>query len=71
MTGEHGTGTGSARTGQYPAATGALRSAPAGLWRTITDDGFALAIVLGSVAVAWAAAGIIAAVALTVERILA
>lgn len=50
---------------------GRLPSAPAGLWRTITDDGFALAIVLGSVTLVWALAGIIAAVALTAERILA
>ena len=48
-----------------------LPPARAGFWRTVTDDGFALAIVLGSVALAWAAAGIIAAVALAVERIAA
>ena len=70
MTGEHGTGTGSARTGQYPAVTGSLRSAPAGLWRTVTDDGFALAIVLGSVALAWLAAGALAGIILLVERVI-
>ena len=46
-------------------------AAHAGLFHTLVDDGFALAIVLGSVALAWTAAGIIAAVALTAERILA
>lgn len=45
--------------------------AHAGIWRTLCADGFALAIVAGCIALTWAAAGIIAAVALTAERILA
>jgi hypothetical protein len=38
--------------------------------QTVKDDAVALVIVLASVAAAWAAAGIIAAVALTVERVI-
>lgn len=48
-----------------------LPSARAGLWRTVCDDGFALAIALGAVAIAWTAAGILAGLALAVERIAA
>lgn len=43
-----------------------LPSASAGIFRTLVDDGFALAIVLGSVALAWIAAGIIAAIMLVI-----
>jgi hypothetical protein len=48
-----------------------LPSARAGLWRTLVDDGFALAIVAACVALAWIAAGILAVIIAAVERITA